>query len=286
MPNLKDIHKRHSTYQDSLIYRFESGLRNVVGKAQSRVISQLHDRLKITDGVIDPSPKNLVLLRNAGKLFMAELDKAGYQELVQAFLKQWNGTLPFLQETIEFLGEQVDQPWKDLKFTSKDLNLLNGIKASTVDMLDSAMTTVAGTAVTRGLFGVAGLRFGALVETLTEKFQLGIGRARSIADTAMSTWYRTAADRAFQAIAADLPQHELKYRYSGPDDKLTRPFCRHMLAVDKAYTRDQIEKMDNGQLPNVFLTCGGWNCRHQWVMDTQGVEEFLKEPAVAQREAA
>jgi len=73
----------------------------------------------------------------------------------------------------------------------------------------------------------------------------------------MSTWYRTATDRAFQIIEKDLPAQEIWYECSGPDDKLTRPFCEHPLDANKTYTRAEIEKMDNGQLPNVFLTGAG-----------------------------
>jgi len=37
--------------------------------------------------------------------------------------------------------------------------------------------------------------------------------------------------------------------------------------------------MDNGQLPNVMLTRGGLNCRHQWVIATDQWESDVKEPA-------
>jgi hypothetical protein len=83
-----------------------------------------------------------------------------------------------------------------------------------------------------------------------------IAKARTIADTSMSTFYRTATDQAFQAIEADLPQQEIRYRYSGPDDKLTRPFCDQLIKAGKSYTREEISRMSNGQLPNVFLTGG------------------------------
>jgi hypothetical protein len=50
--------------------------------------------------------------------------------------------------------------------------------------------------------------------------------------------------------------------YVGPVDERLRPFCRGH--VGKVYTRAQIDALDNGQLPNTFLTGGGWNCRHVW----------------------
>lgn len=67
--------------------------------------------------------------------------------------------------------------------------------------------------------------------------------------------------------------------YSGPNDKVTRPFCDYLLGDSaklpakvnipvqrdsRVYTRDEISRMDNGQGLNVLTFCGGWNCRHQF----------------------
>lgn len=52
------------------------------------------------------------------------------------------------------------------------------------------------------------------------------------------------------------------YAFVGPVDGLMRPFCR--AHVGRVYTRAEIEALDNGQLPNPFLTGGGYNCRHLW----------------------
>ncbi len=45
-----------------------------------------------------------------------------------------------------------------------------------------------------------------------------------------------------------------------------RPFCRHLLERNLTYTRERINQMSNGQIPNVFLSAGGWRCRCQWVL--------------------
>lgn len=273
MPDLKDIIARHNRFQDSMVHAFESHLREISMRAQGRVIARLQAQLSITDGVIDGTPGNMRILRNAGKMFMEELDKAGYQRLVTAFTGEFRGTLPFLQETLEVLGDQVQEKWNTLGFTARDLQLLGGVQVNTVSALEAAIEATAGAAITRGLFGVAGLRFGSLVETLTTRFETSIGKARGIADTGMSTWYRTASARSFDLVTADLPQQELRFRYSGPTDKLERPFCRRLTDAGKSYTREQIAKMDNGQFPvgSVFTTCGGWNCRHVWTLDTQAL---------------
>lgn len=54
------------------------------------------------------------------------------------------------------------------------------------------------------------------------------------------------------------------FRYSGPDDAVARPFCK--ARVGFVYSRDQIERMDNGQTggAGALIACGGFRCRHRW----------------------
>lgn len=54
-----------------------------------------------------------------------------------------------------------------------------------------------------------------------------------------------------------------RFLYSGPIAPSTRPFCR--AHVERIFTLDQIERMDNGQGLPVRQACGGYNCRHEWV---------------------
>lgn len=58
-----------------------------------------------------------------------------------------------------------------------------------------------------------------------------------------------------------VPDDQL-YAYVGPVDAIIRPFC--LQHIGKVYTKAEIEALDNGQLPNPFLTGGGYNCRHLW----------------------
>ena len=52
------------------------------------------------------------------------------------------------------------------------------------------------------------------------------------------------------------------FLYVGPDDEVTRPFC--VEHVDRIFTREQIDAMDNGQNLPVMIYRGGYNCRHHW----------------------
>lgn len=265
-----------------MLHAFEQELRKMVLRVQGRVMGQLQRQLAITDGVIDQTSGNLRALRNLNNVFLREMNKEGFQALLESFVGEYQGQLPYLQEVFQYLGDQMQTPLPRLDdplvFSARDTDILASLQANNVSGLQTAMEVTAGQAMTRGLFSVGGLKFGSLVETLTEKFETGIAQARTLADTGMSTFYRTAADRAFQAIQDEQPA-PLRFRYSGPQDKLERPFCRHLTSVDKAYTREQIDRMDNGQLPNVMITGGGFNCRHGWVLDVRELEATLAEAA-------
>jgi hypothetical protein len=52
------------------------------------------------------------------------------------------------------------------------------------------------------------------------------------------------------------------YLFTGPDDAKKRPFCREHL--DKCFTMEAIDGMDNGQGLPVRIYCGGFNCRDLW----------------------
>ena len=85
------------------------------------------------------------------------------------------------------------------------------------------------------------------------------------AETLVGTTFN-AVDRSITAGTVDAEDPDIVYLYVGPSaadgDKITRPTCRHI--VNKYFTRDQIALLENGQIPNVFLHGGGWNCRHSW----------------------
>lgn len=79
---------------------------------------------------------------------------------------------------------------------------------------------------------------------------------RTLYDTSVSIYGRQV--EALQA--GDDP--DTKFAYVGPLDEKTREFC--LEHIGKVYTRAEIDDLDNGQLNDVFLTGGGYQCRHMW----------------------
>ena len=110
-------------------------------------------------------------------------------------------------------------------------------------------------AVARGVF--TGRPVPALLDDISEVVDRTRPQIETLYDTSVSIY-----GRQVEALTAD-PGPDVRFRYLGPDDDVVRPFCRER--VGKTYPRGEIDQMDNGQIPDVFLTGGGYNCRHSWI---------------------
>jgi len=124
------------------------------------------------------------------------------------------------------------------------------------DLLDEgdAVTRVLWQATTRGVFGSR--TADAILADLGEILDGSAPQIRTLYDTSVSIFGRQV--EALQAgEAAETP-----FAFFGPIDEKTRPFC--LQHAGRVYTRAEIDALDNGQLDNVFLTGGGYNCRHVW----------------------
>jgi hypothetical protein len=116
----------------------------------------------------------------------------------------------------------------------------------------SILTRALGDVVMRGT-GRARRR---LPDDLTEILDRAEGRVQTLYDTAVSVFGRQ--------VEAEQAGDDARtpFAYMGPVDAKTRDFC--LGHVGRVYTRAEIDQLDNGQISNVFLTGGGYNCRHVW----------------------
>lgn len=125
------------------------------------------------------------------------------------------------------------------------------------DLLDEgdALARALWQATVRGIFGARPAD--RILADLADVIDATEPQIRTLYDTSVSIFGRQV--EALQA--GDDP--DATFAFMGPADQKNRPFCRDH--VGKVYTRADIAAMDNGQLDNVFLTGGGYNCRHIWM---------------------
>ena len=103
-----------------------------------------------------------------------------------------------------------------------------------------------------------------------------IAEVQEIVETAI-TWSRTQFETALMNFAQAAMSGDSKaitdaYLYVGPIDLRIRNFC--IARVGRVWSKRRIDGMNNGQMANTFLTRGGYNCRHLWLLVT--------DPAIAQ----
>lgn len=206
------------------------------------------------------------------------LEQAGYDGLIEDATG-----VPLDQMAKAVLALRVAD--KELATTDAFLARVEALKALyATDLLDmgQALANALWQATVRGIFGAQPVN--KILEDLAAIIDDTEAHIRTLYDTSVSIF-----GRQVEALQAGNDPETL-YVYLGPDDEKTRPFChRH---VGKVYARAEIDEMDNGQLDNVFLTGGGYNCRHGWIevaksselTDLHGTGQRV--PEIAQRMAA
>lgn len=97
-----------------------------------------------------------------------------------------------------------------------------------------------------------------ILEVLADVTDTEFTKVQTLFDTQTSIY-----GRQIEAVATENLGPNQAFLYTGPVDGRTRDWC--LDRVGKVYTRAEIERMDNGQLPNPFLTGGGYNCRHSFL---------------------
>jgi len=278
---LDEINGRYGKYLDSMTLAFQNHLKDIIAKAQAKVISKLQRDLKITDGVLDSVPSNLRLLRQFDDIFAQAMDDAGYQQLIEAFVSRFPGQLRFMQEIISDLNDSIKRKLIPEKVTAATRDILNSFQVNATQVLESLVTRAAQITMNRTLFAVAGMEFGDLVSHIAKTFDRSLAESVGLAETSSSMFLRIAMNGQFDA--AQKGQNEpLRFEYSGPRDLLNREFCRKMLDKTRAgesWTKEEIEKMDNDQGLPVFTCAGGFRCRHQFILAVAALQSSEQQAA-------
>lgn len=215
------------------------------------------------------------------KALEAALEDAGYPELADSAYGSRLDALVGRVLEVRRLAQQTARLSGAFDARIAALKLLHQ-----TDLLDEGdeLSRALWQAVTRGVFGSRSVD-GILLD-LYDIIDATEPQIATLYDTSVSIFGRQV--EALQA--GDDP--ETTFAYMGPADKKTRPFCR--AHVGKVYTRADIDALDNGQIDNVFLTGGGYNCRHVWtevskfseLQDYVGTDHRIPEVAAQLEQAA
>ncbi|MBM3767825.1 MAG: hypothetical protein FJW32_20750 [Acidobacteria bacterium] len=253
---------------DRLVQAFEAELAAMTAAAIAKTAGVMLKSLTVEGDTILRTRANARALRDIAKTIKVELGRAGVRELIEEFGATLAGQMPLFDEILSLIGaasgRRLSVDWTEADrefFASRQLTVESG--------LETIIESAALAAQRRVMFTAGGLPFGDLVEAINVGMRVPVAEAVTLAETSQAAFWRTITDQGFQKIEKGLPAGSVRYRYEGPKDKLTRPFCQRLLARTKreGLTRAEIDALDNGQLPDAFHTAGGYRCRHQWVAE-------------------
>jgi hypothetical protein len=171
-----------------------------------------------------------------------------------------------LSETFQVLSSVLDRKWlkQGTLFRPADLKVLSAQQLVAKDSLNDlpAQTGVRAKSKVVQLAGSGSLAD--MQVFLSGAFDGLKNNATSLGETSMVLFYGLANERVYSRIQEG-QSAPLVFDYQGPEDVLNRKFCAHLLKqrdAGKRWTREQIDLMDNHQIPDVFVSKGGWRCRH------------------------
>lgn len=269
---LAALYRQHDEWQSEVLAAFEASIERIALKAIAALIRRLSQDLSFdARGDVEHTPQNLRTLGRIDKIFRELLEGYGYRKAVDRYLQAFPGQLPVLEKILDTIGQTLEKPFKfpETLLTKADRRALATQQVMTGRNLTDLAVTLGKAAKRKALFSVGGLDRESLTDVISGQLGKMRGEASSLMATSLAIWYRTASEKVFEKIQA-AEKKLLTYVYDGPFDRLNRPFCRRLLEDErfagKAWTRAEIDRMDNGQFPvgSVMVTNGGWNCRHQW----------------------
>ena len=254
----------------SILSEFDDGFDAILAKAQVRTTARLREALDLVRGVVRPTAANVRVIRSLPTIFRQVLMEEGYEDLVDEFTGSFDGGLSTFEAILSDItgGFKIDP----VTFTKDDLTYFASMKGMVANELDTVVEEAGAAARRNVAFSMAGDSFEKTAAAVAERLHVASSEASTLAATGISTFYRTIADKGYAKVEDALPVgSSLEFTYAGPPagDKLIRPFCQRLMAMaqgGRTWTRGQIDSMDNDQLPDVFRTGGGFNCRHQWVV--------------------
>ena len=238
---------RRASAADSASARFATALAVVLRDAERNL------RAVVTRAAVGPS--TAILRGQAAAKAKLEIEhaltSAGYQDLAASAM----GTPADAVAAAVLALRSAAQVEQQSHVLLMQINALRSLHLAELLATGDDLARALWQAVARGLFGNRSVDdILADLAGIVDKTEPQI---RTLYDTSVSIFGRQV--EALQA--GDDPQ--VPFLYLGPEDEKNRPFCH--AHVGKVYTRQLIDQMDNGQIDNVFLTAGGFNCRHSWI---------------------
>lgn len=209
---------------------------------------------------ISKTDKNAEIINRLKSNFMTHLKLKGYLSTYERFVSDYDDIVKFQQDIYSQFGY-------DEAYGVNDIFAVDVIRKQTLEEVGGLSRLV--NAEIRELFDKSFYANGTFKE-LVNGIEAKLGKLHHWGYTIANTGLQAADAAVSGEIALSLGVD--KFFYFGSLDKVTRPFCRALLTGynpntmrrhPNIWTRQEISYLKNGQIPDVFLHRGGYNCRHR-----------------------
>ena len=186
-----------------------------------------------------------------GGLFTG-LKEAGLPSVVSEIRKTYTDELSSIATRFDIVGVETSLS----SFSKAGVNALIKNDTARVTKLLSPYVDDISSTLLRSVIGGEKIDVYALLDGTTDVLA---SQLETEVNTMLSSFSRTVTGNRAKELEL---QH---FAYVGPDDKVTRDWCKETLdgAAAAIYTRDEIGLNADGM--DAFIYGGGYNCRHRWV---------------------
>lgn len=257
-PELADIVRARVRVQDRAATAVERELRRTIRNLQTAIGATYPGRT-VTDDI-----RRSILatqLRDVRDL----LDDAGLASARASFFGRFDDIDDLAAETLESAG--VDEADRILDEPATRLGI-DAAEGRQLRAWEDAIERPMSRRILDGLqTSLTGESLDSVIARIQEAEGRSVGSATTEARTMIAEYDRSVQEEATQGAERD--GFELVRVYLGPEDKITRPFCREL--VGKAFDRSEIAALNNSQTSVAPLfSGGGFNCRHSFVAMSAG----------------
>jgi hypothetical protein len=246
---------------DSDLMAFRRRIVQITQRASDQVLRDLLRDIEVNAaGRIVLTTKTLNAFRNIQKTISDSFRSAGLSTAIDAWGLNYGRQITRFDQVLQSFGV-------DLRPSTDSIELFERLAKGSLDLLESEVGLIAQRIKRQTMLQWAVADRESIISAIARSLNLVPDQVTSLADTAISTFYRTISFNSYQKIEQQLG--EQRFQYAGPRDLLNRPFCKQIWkqqAEGRTWTLTEIQGLDNGQTGNAFVTCGGYQCRHQWIL--------------------
>ena len=204
---------------------------------------------KVLGGLVVLDEQSILIAFNQIN-FLDELTALGFPALLKKVKNAYDNQI---LASASFLGTKT----QTTATAVSSLELLATLDLTTISSGVSKYADELKTAMFRGL--LTGESSGNIIKSLQGTYGIGKGLTSSqqvaLLNDSFARFQRTSTLKLFEDDPNQL------FRYSGPNDNVTRPACSNTLAIQgKGFTAEEMNDLEVGGADG-----GGFNCRHEWL---------------------